>query len=145
MANFPPYSYQTPMPMYGQQLQPMYQPQTYQPMQPVQPQQLQEQSLFCRLATNREEVLGVPVDFSGKPMTFLGPNLQTVWVKVFNPNTGSSDVIDFQRGTPVQETPGFVSMADFEAYKQQMAEELAHLRSQRRRMTKEQEDTDNAL
>ena len=138
MANFPPYQYQPQM-AFGQQ--PMYQFQQYQ--QPMQNQQA-EPPLFCRMATNREEVVAAPPDYSARPMTFLGPQLQTIWVKVFNPSTGGSDVAEYHRaGTEApKDQPAYLTAADLEpildALRKQ-GDEIAQLRG-RRRAAKEDSD-----
>ena len=123
MANFPPFQYQ---PQLG------YQQPTYQ-----MPYQQQEQPLFCRAVTSREEALGVPVDFSGRPMTLLDTTHGKIWVKTFNPNTGSADLAEYRRVAPEQaEAPAFVPMSDFQQLQgvvQQMAEEIQKLRLRRRR------------
>lgn len=128
---------------FGQPMtQPMYQPQTYQPLQP---QSNADQPFFCRAATNREEVQAWPVDFSGRPMTFLGPNLQNVWIKTFNANTGGSDVAEYRKVTPLIEEPAkadFVTAADFQQLRnlvEELSDELNKLRTARRRAAREQE------
>lgn len=142
MANDPGYQFQPQMPLYGQQMPPVYQP----------VQRTQEMNLFCRLASNREEVLGAPVDYTGKPMTFIGPNRQIVWIKTFNPNTGASDIAEFHRNAPADasavKAPSFVTMPDFERLESivmRLSEEFASFRPQRRRVNKEQEETEDAL
>lgn len=130
MANYPMYNYQ-PQQMYQQ----MYQ----------QPQQT-EQPLFCRMATNREEVQAFPVDFSGRPMTFLGPGMQTIWVKTFNPVTGGSDVTEYTKPVMAAEKPSFATMSDLEQVLElvrKQGEEIALLKGQRRRVNKE--DTEDAI
>lgn len=144
MANFPPYQYQQPM-AFPQQM-PMYQP-SYQPVQ-MQPVQQTDQPLFCRLVASREEVLAVPADFSGKPMTFIGPQYQTVWIKVFNPATGSADVLDFHRpgvDAPKEAAVASVNPDEFaklvEVVRKQ-GEEIDRLRGMRRRV---KEDDSNEV
>lgn len=137
---------------FGQPMQPVYQMPNYAvPQQAPQP---TEQTLFCRMATSREEVLATPADFSGRPMTFLGPNLQTVWIKIFNPNTGGSDVIEYPRpGTPAAaapkaETPVFVTKADLEQLAgivRQHGEAIEQLRAPRRRTARETEVENDAV
>ena len=138
MANFPQYNYQPPMNGFAQQMLPaMYQQPTYQTMQP--PMQ-QEQNLFCRMATNREEVQAFPVDFTGKPMTFIGPQAQTVWIKTFNPATGGSDVKEY-REAQNQTEQKYATMSDLEQVLQllqKQGEDIAILKGQRRRMNKEE-------
>lgn len=148
MANFPPYQYQPQMMPYSQQMQPVYQTPNYQ-----QPQQLaQEQNMFCRKATNYEEVQAFPVDFSGQPMTFHGPNLRVIWVKAFDPNTGGSVVAEYHRADPAR-TPqinagDFATKSDLEQILKtlnEQAEEIARLKAPRRRVTKEVEEDPDAL
>lgn len=137
MSNYPVYSYQPQMGGYGQQMQTMYQQPAYQTMQP--PVQ-QEQNLFCRMATNREEVQAFPVDFTGKPMTFIGPQAQTVWIKTFNPATGGSDVREYREAQPQTEQK-YATMSDLEQVLQllqKQGEDIALLKGQRRRMNKEE-------
>lgn len=137
MSNYPVYSYQPQMGGYGQQMQTMYQQPAYQTMQP--PMQ-QEQNLFCRMATNREEVQAFPVDFTGKPMTFIGPQAQTVWIKTFNPSTGGSDVKEYREAQPQTEQK-YATMSDLEQVLQllqKQGEDIALLKSQRRRTNKEE-------
>lgn len=134
MANFPPYQYQPQMVGYGQQMQPYYQVQ--------QPQQAQEQ-LFCRPATNFEEVQAYPVDFSGRPMTFHGPGLQKIWVKAFDPNTGGSVVAEYHKASAAEPAkPTVPTMEDFQGLKaavMELQDEVTRLRGMRRRATKETE------
>lgn len=132
MANYPAYQFQPQMAAYGQQ--PMYQ----QPMQ----MNAQEQMLFCRMAASRDEVTAFPTDFTGKPLTFIGPQAQVVWIKTFNPATGGSIVRELRDVEPVPEKPPFVSTADFEKLLEvvrQQGEDINQLRSgqTRRRASKE--------
>lgn len=134
MANFPPFQYQ---PQIGYQ-QPAYQQPTYQ-----MPYQQQEQPLFCRAVTSREEALGVPVDFSGRPMTLLDTTHGKIWVKTFNPNTGSADLSEYRRVAPEQvESPAFVPMSDFQQFAAQISEEINKLKAGRRRANREEETED---
>lgn len=141
MSNYPVYSYQPQMGGYGQQMQTMYQQPAYQAIQP--PMQ-QEQNLFCRMATNREEVQAFPVDFTGKPMTFIGPQAQTVWIKTFNPATGGSDVREYREAKQTEEQPKYVTTADLEQVLQVLkthGEEIAQLRGQTRRRAMKEGET----
>ena len=128
MANFPAYQYQPPM---GFQ-QPTYQLGYQQ----------QEQPLFCRAVTSREEALGVPVDFSGRPMTLLDTTHGRIWVKTFNPNTGSADLAEYRRVAPEQaEAQAFVPLGEFQQLQNvvsRIAEELQQLKGRRRRVDKEE-------
>ena len=131
MANFPPFQYQ---PQMGYQ-QPTYQMGYQQPEQP----------LFCRAVTSREEALGVPVDFSGRPMTLLDTTHGKIWVKTFNPNTGSADLTEYRRVAPEQsETPAFVPMADFQQFASQISDEINKLKAGRRRAARDMEEMDDA-
>lgn len=142
MANFPQYNYQPPMNGFAQQMLPaMYQQPAYQAMQPT---MQQEQNLFCRMATNREEVQAFPVDFTGKPMTFIGPQAQTVWIKTFNPATGGSDVREYREAKQTEEQPKYVTTADLEQVLQVIkthGEEIAQLRGQTRRRAMKEDET----
>lgn len=88
MASFPQYNYQPQQMGYQQPMQPMY-PQ-YQPMQ-------QDSQLFCRPVASEEEGRGIPVDFSGKPMIFPNLNAGKIFVKMFDPNSGSVVFHRFRR------------------------------------------------
>lgn len=128
---------------YEQQMQPMYQPQAY-PM-PQNQTVHQADQFFCRAASNREEVQAWPADFNGNPLTFLGPNLQKIWVKVFNPRTGGSDVIDFVRAAPEKQPDETVpSIEDFHALQKlvyEQGEKIERIASARRRANRDQEVT----
>ena len=108
--------------------------------------------MFCRKATNYEEVQAFPVDFSGQPMTFHGPNLRVIWVKAFDPNTGGSVVTEYHRADPAR-TPqinagDFATKSDLEQILKtlnEQAEEIARLKAPRRRATKEAEEDQDAL
>ena len=138
MANFPLYQYQPQVGGFGQ-MQPMYQG-----YQAVQQPQTQEQSLFCRMATNSQEVQAYPVDFSGRPMTFLGPGLQTIWVKSFDANTGGSIVTEYRRAPSViEEQPKIAapSIEEFQKLQQTvmaLQDEVLKLRTARRRASREE-------
>lgn len=134
MANFPPFQYQPQMPPFGQQMQYFQQPQ-------------QEQSMFCRMVTSRDEVQACPVDFSGRPMTFIHTSGQTIWTKVFDPNTGGSVVAEFRKADPAA-VPETVTMKDFEQLMtivRQQGEEIERLKASRRRSGRETEDVTDAL
>lgn len=138
MANFPPYQYQPQMGGFGQ-MQPVYQ--GYQSMQQT---QAQEQPLFCRPATNFQEVQAYPVDFSGRPMTFHGPGLQKIWVKMFDPNTGGSAVVEYHRAPAVIEEQPKISAPSIEEFQSlqqtvmSLQDEVLKLRSARRRASREE-------
>ena len=131
MANYPAFNYQPQIGGYGQQM-PFYQ------------QAQQDQSLFCRPATNYQEVQAYPVDFSGRPMTFHGPGLQKIWVKMFDPNTGGSAVVEYHRAPAViEEQPKLnaPSMEDFQSLQQTvlaLQDEFNKMRTSRRRTSREE-------
>lgn len=131
MANYPPTFYPQPI---GWQ-QPMYQ---------QAPQQ--EQPLFCRMIGSRDEMNAFPVEYTGRPMTFLGPGLQTLWIKTFNPMTGGSDVAEYHKAQPAPaEQPKYATMADLEQVLQvlqKQGEDISQLKGQRRRAMKEEESSE---
>lgn len=59
------------------------------------PYQQQPTILGC-MVSSREEMAGVPVDFSGRPMVFPDIGHERVYIKLFNPNTGSSVVKEYR-------------------------------------------------
>ena len=77
-------------------------------------------------------------------MTFLGPGLQTLWIKTFNPMTGGSDVAEYHKAQPAPaEQPKYATMTDLEQVLQvlqKQGEEIAQLKGQRRRAMKEDEN-----
>lgn len=91
-----------------------------QPQPMTQPQQA-VQSFFCRPVASREEALGVPVDFMGSPMFFPDLAHGVIYVKRFNPNTGSPDLFEFRVTQPQptqqeqrqEQSPAFVPLQDF--------------------------------
>ena len=103
------------MAIYGGPYQGQYNYQ--QPAQQMQPvQQMQQPGYICRPVTGREEALAAQVDFLG-PGTVM-PDLAhgMIFLKRFNPNTGSSDFLEFVFQQPKQEQPqGGVSLDDFRA------------------------------
>lgn len=80
-----------------------------QPIQPVQaptqPQQGNPPTFFCRPVASREEALGVPVDFMGSPMFFPDLAHGVIYLKKFNPNTGSADMLEFRVSAPQEQRP----------------------------------------
>ena len=96
MANFPQYQYQPQQMGYQQPMQPMYQ--QYQPMQ-------QDSQLFCRPVASADEARGVPVDFSGKPMIMPHLSAGRIYVKAFDPGTGSSMLREYRLTEPEPEPP----------------------------------------
>lgn len=129
MSNYPVYQYQPQMGGYGQQMQPMYQYQ--QPMQPMQGMQ-QEEPLVCRMVTGPEEARGVPVDFSGRPMTFLDLPHGRIFVKAFDKGSGSAVFREFRLAEePAQEaqTQPAVAWAPMSVV-QELSETVARMREE---------------
>lgn len=73
------------------------------PIQPQASQQMQP-GYACRPVTSREEAVAAQVDFAG-PGTIM-PDLghRMIYLKRFNPNTGSSDFLPFVLQTPPPES-----------------------------------------
>ena len=152
MANYPPYQFQPQMGQFGPQMQNPYAFPTYQPVQPQAANTTQEQPLFCRVVTSKEEALAVPVDFSGRPMTLLDTAHGRVWIKCFNPATGSAELDEYCKASPIKpaekqaEPPAaYVPLQDFQRLQAQvasMADEITKLRPSRRRTQHEEVVTD---
>lgn len=144
MANYPPYQYQPQMGQFGPQMQNPYTFPTYQPMQPQTANTAQEQPLFCRVVTSKEEALAVPVDFSGRPMTLLDTAHGRVWIKSFNPTTGSAELDEYCKVSPAPpaENPvAYAALSDFQRLEKQvsgLADEFAKLRPVKRRTQHEE-------
>ena len=101
MANYP-----------YQQYQQTYQP----PMQVYQPPRQGE--FLCRPVTCREEAVGAQVDyFSPLVMPDLGHGV--IYLKRFNPQTGSSDFVEFRASQP-EAPPQFVTMEEFNAFREEV-------------------------
>lgn len=116
--NYPPYNYQPTYPVYNpaavcpQTMQTQMGPQQNQGQQMAP--QGQQQAFLCRPVTSREEAVAAQIDFMG-PGTIM-PDLGhgMIYLKRFNPNTGSSDFLPFAFQAPTQEQePAFVSLQDF--------------------------------
>ena len=136
MSNFPPwngqqdagYGQQMQMPAYQQrpvyqmQMLPAYQPQQYQQAQPQQPQE----QFYCRPVASAEEARAVPVDFNGKPMLFPQLNAGRIYVKIFDPGSGSAIFREFRMAEPEAETQtpavAFAPMSAVEQLSQTVAE-----------------------
>ena len=138
MAPFTPYPYSIQAASYGQPMQQMYQTPTYQPQQPTPPNMAQEQPLYCRVVTSREEALAVPVEFSGRPMTLLDTAHGRVWIKTFNPATGSADLDEYCKVTNAatpEKPEAYATAAAVQELEQRvaaLAEDLAKVRQRRR-------------
>lgn len=142
MANFPPYQFQPQQMNYQQQMgyvPNVYQPQYQQPMQ----QQAQQEQLFCRPVASADEARGVPVDFSGKPMFFPHLSAGKIYVKAFDPGSGSAVFREFwlhddAEQTQPQDPPA--PMSAVQALEQTIEElrgEIKALKATRRRAAQE--------
>lgn len=106
MANYPPVYYP-----YGQ---PQSMPMQMQSM----PMQTNPQDAFlCRPVTCREEAVGTPTDFT-RPMLFPDISHGMIYLKRFNPNTGSSDILDFKQVMPNEVIPeqNYVTRQEFDSF-----------------------------
>lgn len=137
MANFPPYQFQ-PQQMPYQQIQPYYQP-----PYPVQQPQQQPADLVCRMVASAEEARGVPVDFSGKPMFFPHLSAGKIYVKAFDPGSGSAVFREFwlhDEAEPAQPQDPPAPMSAVQALEQTIEElrgEIKALKATRRRAAQE--------
>lgn len=88
-----PYGSQYRQPQYGQQPQQMY-------AQAPMPQQQAAPAFTCKPVASREEALGTPTDYtsSGTVMPDLGHGI--IYLKRFNPSTGTSEFYDFAYKPP---------------------------------------------
>lgn len=89
LANYPNYmpgGYQTPQQTY---YNPVYAPQ-YAPMQ-------QQCMISGRMVTSREEAMGVPADFTSGITVCPDMGHGVVYIKVFDPKTGTAPVVEFHR------------------------------------------------
>lgn len=73
-----------------------YSPAPYQAAQAYQPPQQPQQMISGRMVTSREEALGVPVDFMGGVTVLPDLSHGRIYTKVFNPQTGSADFVEFR-------------------------------------------------
>lgn len=98
MANFPPY-----MPP-QQQMYPNY-------MQP------QMDAFISRQVASREEAVAMPTDFT-RPIVMLDFGHGAIYVKRFNHNTGSGELLDFKYISPAEAAPTqeFVTRQEFDKF-----------------------------
>lgn len=85
------------------------------------PQTVQPQGFSVRAVTGREEAVAAQVDFGG--MGTLMPDLGhgVIYLKRFNPNTGSCDIFEFK--TQMQEQPPaqqYATKADLAALREEL-------------------------
>lgn len=122
-----PYQFMPAQQPYYQQMYPQM-PQ----IQPAQTQVSQNPGLQGRMVTSREEALGVPVDFSGAPMIFPDMGHGVIYVKQFNPGTGSADLREFKvTETRVPDAQTYATAADLDALREEFRKELEGLRPRR--------------
>lgn len=79
---------------------------------------VQPQSTFsCKPVTSREEALAMQTDFmaAGTIMPDLGHGV--IYLKRFNPNTGSSDFVEFILKSNNETAEKFVSYEEYETFK----------------------------
>ena len=107
MANFPPYSY---MPQQGY-------PPGYMPQQINQMQNPAQDAFICRPVTCREEAVGTPLADFTRPMLFPDITHGSIYMKRFNPNTGSSDILTFKLSGP-EDAPenNYVTRQEFDQF-----------------------------
>lgn len=122
----------------------------YQPMQQTMQPQPADQPLVCRMVTGPEEARGVPVDFSGRPMTFLDLPHGRIYVKAFDAGNGSAVFREFriyEDPQPETQAPAAVAYApqemvvalrttveQLEANVSRLEEELKNVKASRRRV-----------
>lgn len=84
---------------FGGYQQPNYQQQSFQ--QPnYQMASFQQQTYSCRPVTSREEVAAAQIDFMGPGAIFPDLGHGVVYLKRFNSQTGSSDILEFRYAEP---------------------------------------------
>ncbi len=88
--------YQPPMAGSYPSIQSGYNPAPYQAQPVYQPQQQAQPVISGRMVTSREEALGVPVDFMGGVTVLPDLSHGRIYTKVFNPQTGSADFVEFR-------------------------------------------------
>ena len=129
MANYPQYTYQPQQMGYAPNVYPQYQQPQY-PAQQMQPQP--QEQFYCRPVASAEEARAVPVDFNGKPMLFPQLNAGRIYVKIFDPGSGSAIFREFRMAEPEAEaqTPAvaFAPMSAVEQLSQTVAELQAEVR-----------------
>lgn len=110
-----PFQY-VPQTPYYQQMFPQQNVQQIPQMQP----QIQNSGLQGRIVTSKEEALGVPADFSGQPVILPDFGHGIIYVKVFNPNTGSADIREFKTDAP-QQTPVYATVDQLNELRNEIA------------------------
>lgn len=88
--------YQPPMAGSYPSIQSGYTPAPYQAQPVYQSQQQAQPMISGRMVTSREEALGVPVDFMGGVTVLPDLSHGRIYTKVFNPQTGNADFVEFR-------------------------------------------------
>lgn len=109
----------------GFQGYPSFSPQqTFFPQQQQQPAAVgQGISRDSRPVTSREEAVSIPADFSGSLMIF--PDIQNnrVYIKRWNFNTGTAEVMEYVPAA-AQTEPKYITVEEFNAFKEAIAKRL---------------------
>lgn len=111
-----PYQYLPQNPYYPQMLQ---NPQQLPQMMPTQMSGTNN-GLQGRIVTSKEEALGVPADFSGQPVILPDFGHGVIYVKVFNPSTGSADIREYKAEVP-QTRPVYATIDQLNALREEIA------------------------
>lgn len=158
MSNFPPWngqqemSFGQPMQIAPYQQRPIYQPQmtpVYQQAQyPAVQQQSMQDQFYCRPVASEEEGRAIPVDFSGKPIIMPHFNAGRIYVKIFDPGSGSAIFRIFRMDEPEDEAQknaaAFAPMSVVEELKQTISalqEEVRQLKTSGGKRKTQQEVT----
>lgn len=82
----------------------------------------QPQGLNGRMVTSKEEALGVPVDFMGGVTILPDIGHGRIYTKVFNPNTGAADFLEYRLAPAESPAPAvqFAPMAEIEKLRAQV-------------------------
>lgn len=104
-----------------------YQPYTRQQSQPMQPMQAPQNSGYtCRPVTCREEAVAAQTDYFSAGLVMPDLSHGVIYLKRFNPNTGSSDFGEFKYCPPQPEAATgidpaqFVTRKEFEEFTRRM-------------------------
>lgn len=104
------------------------------------PPQMQPQSprYNCRPVTSREEAVGAPTNYVGPGDVFVDIAHGMMYLKRFNPQTGTSDFFDFKAIDPAATAPmpapqpsqDYISAAAFNAVIKRLSDELDDVRAE---------------
>lgn len=101
-------------------------------------QQMQAPGYNCRPVTSREEAVGAPTNYVGPGDVFVDIGHGMMYLKRFNPQTGTSDFLDFARVAPAAAAPApapqpsqdYISAAAFNAVIKRLSDELDDVRAE---------------